>query len=125
MHKLLLALVFVGSAALGAWAYATNSPAVLTSFRMTAKGVMVTVMGANLILSIWVWLRAKPGSGDAMVSPTLMFLPAAMLVGWVPGLIWPEAERTASLVSLVMVISLLVKQVRDRRRLHATTAPRT
>ena len=80
---------------------------------------LAVLIGANLLFSSWVWWRAKPGSGDAMVLPTLVLLSAAILIGILPRLFWPsndESHIIGSITSAVILIFIAVVQVRKRRR---------
>lgn len=118
MNKLMIALVAIGGVALGAWTYVSQGP----SGGAFVFRAYAAVMAANLIFSVWLWFRAGPDSGDAMILPGHIALLAVILIGIVPRLLWPEAERlqeAASAVSLVLAVALLVKQFRDRRRLRA------
>ena len=88
----LAAVVF----ALGLWAgiVAWRAPALRTN----VPAVFAIVLGGNLILCLWAWLRAPAGSGDRVALPTVMVLSAAMLLGILPWVFWParlEGRREA------------------------------
>ena len=115
----LFALTIGAAAALGIWGglSAWQSPGVGTRI---LSGTAI-VIGANLLFSIWLWLRARPGSGDAMVLPTVVILSASMLLGMLPRLFWPAAEGlqiAGSIASILIVTVLIVIQWRQRRRLQ-------
>ena len=115
--KWLVAVAVVG-VGLGAWAgfRADGSTAVETWFQ-TGLAVFLT---CNLLFGYWVWSRAKPGSGDRMVMPTVMLMSAGMLVGILPRLFWPAAERlhiAGSIASLAVLVGTVIVQYRRRRAL--------
>jgi FtsH-binding integral membrane protein len=106
-------------AALGFWAGVAGwrSAVVMTQVR---AGLAI-LYACNLIFCLWLWYRAKPGSGDVMVLPGLVVVLAAMLVGVLPQLLWPAAEglsAAASITSALVVITMLIMQVRRRRSLR-------
>ena len=75
--------------------------------------------GFNLIFSLWLWYRAEPGSGDAMVAPTIVLLSASMLIGILPRVLWPAGEplhMAGSVVSVVVPTVLVIMQIRRRRK---------
>jgi uncharacterized membrane protein YoaK (UPF0700 family) len=118
---LLVALV---AGAIGVWAGFSfwQSDTVMTNIH---AGLAVLV-GANLLFCSWIWSRAKPGSGDAMVLPTFMFVLAAMLIGILPRLFWPSTDgihMVGSIASTVIVIVIAVMQIRKRRRLRHEAKP--
>lgn len=79
-------------------------------------------MAANLLLSLWVWWRAKPGSGDAKVAPMLILLSAAMLVGVLPRVLWPSREgvqMAGSIASAVVVVFAAIRQSLRTRKFRA------
>jgi hypothetical protein len=82
---------------------------------------LAALIGANLLFSSWVWWRATPGSGDAMVMPTVILISAAMLIGILPRLLWPSndgSHMVGSIASAVIVTFLAFVQIRKRRRLR-------
>ena len=75
--------------------------------------------GFNLIFSLWLWYRAEPGSGDAMVAPTIVLLSTSMLIGILPRVLWPAGEplhMAGSVVSVVVPTVLVIMQIRRRRK---------
>ena len=143
MKRVLGVAAAVVALALGVWggvrAWQSDSVAV------NSDAVLAIVIGGNLGLCLWVWYRARPGSGDAMVMtsqmdgllvsgmPVVALLSAAMLIGILPRLFWPAAESIhiagsiASLivttVVIVMQIRRIVIQIRRRRSLHRGARP--
>jgi FtsH-binding integral membrane protein len=110
-----LALV---AAAVGVWAGIRAWPS-----GSTVQTGLAIVIGGNLLMCLWLWYRARPGSGDAMVLPGVALLSASMLIGIVPRLFWPGAERlhiAASIASLIVTTGLLVTQIRQIRRRRET-----
>ena len=105
--------------ALGVWAgfQAWRSAAVMTN----VPAGLAIVIGANLLFSLWLWRRAQPGSGDAVVLPAVVGLSVSVLVGILPRLFWPAAEGlhiAGSVASLLLVTVLLVTQIRRRRKVR-------
>ena len=87
---------------------------------------LAILYACNLIFCLWIWYRAKPGSGDAMVLPGLVVVMAAMLVGVLPPLLWPAAEGlqvAASITSALVVITMVIVQIRRRRRNRESARP--
>jgi hypothetical protein len=116
--KKTLGMTAVVVAALGFWAgvSAYQSASFMTAIQMGSA----MLFGGNLLLCLWLWYRAEPGSGDAMVVPTLALLSASMLLGILPRLFWPTAERlhiAGSIVSVVVPAVVVIKQIRRRRKL--------
>ena len=114
----LVVLAAVAAAVLGFWGgfRAWQSAGIGTNILSGAA----ILAACNLLLAIWVWYRARPGSGDAMVLPTSVVLAASMLVGILPRLFWPAAEGlqiAGSIASIVVVTVSIVIQMRNRRRL--------
>lgn len=112
-------LVVVAVAALGFWGgvRAYHSPSLFAQFQTG----LATVIGCNLLLCVWLWFRARPGSGDSMVLPTAVLLSASLLIGILPRLFWPSAEGlhlAGSIASVIVPAGLLVIQHRRRRRLR-------
>ena len=82
---------------------------------------LVIVIGCNLLLCLWLWYRAKSGSGDAMNAPVIALLSASMLVGILPRVVWPADEGiriAASIASIIGTTAVLIIQLRRRRRLR-------
>jgi len=116
--KRILGLTAV-AAAVGVWAgvSAWQSASVMANI----QAGLAIVIGGNLLFCLWLWHRAKPGSGDAMVLPTVVLLSASMLLGILPRLFWPAAEgfQTAgSIASILVPTVLVIMQIRRRRRLR-------
>jgi hypothetical protein len=79
---------------------------------------LAIALGFNLLFCLWLWYRAPPGSGDAMVLPVVVLLSAAMLLGILPRVFWPAAEGihlAGSIAGLVTMTLVLVVQIRRRR----------
>jgi hypothetical protein len=109
----------VVAAALGFWGgvSAWHSAGVGTNILAGAA----ILIGGNLLVCAWLWRRAQPGSGDAMVLPTLVGLGAAMLLGILPRLFWPAAEAlqiAGSIANVLIVTVLTAVHIRNRRRLR-------
>jgi hypothetical protein len=84
------------------------------------------LIGGNLLFCVWLWRRAQPGSGDAMVLPSLVVLSTSMLLGILPRLFWPAAENlqiVGSIASVLGVTVMAVMQIRNRRRLRRAARP--
>lgn len=114
-----LGLLVVAAAALGLWAGVTawRSPS-LTAYVQAGLAVIV---GANLLIGLWLWYRAQPGSGDATSAPTVVLISAGLLLGILPRVIWPAAERlhhAGSIGSWVVLTVLVIMQIRRRRKLR-------
>ena len=122
--KRILRLTVVIAAVLGFWAgvQAWQSGGVGTNILAGAA----VLIGGNLLFCLWLWRRAQPGSGDAMVLPTLVVFSLAMLLGILPQLFWPAAEGlqiAALIASDIVVIALGAMQIRNRRRLRRMARP--
>ncbi len=84
------------------------------------------LIGGYLLFCLWLWRRAQPGSGDAMVLPTIVELSLAALLGILPQLFWPAAEGlqiAALIASFIVIIALGAMQIRNRRRLRRMARP--
>ena len=111
-------------AALGFWAGVNGWRSEVVMTRVQAG--LAILYACNLIFCLWIWYRAKPGSGDAMVLPGLVVVMAAMLVGALPPLLWPAAEGlhvAASITSVLVVITMVIVQIRRRRRGRQSARP--
>jgi hypothetical protein len=111
--------VMAVAAVIGVWAGVTYGRS--ASITANVETGIAILLGSNLLFCIWLWYRAQPGSGDAMVLPTLILMLAAMLLGILPRLVWPEAERLHIVVSIGSVAAqavLLIMQIRRRRHLR-------
>ena len=116
--------VAIVAAALGVWGGVRAWQSASVSGNIQAA--LAIVIGGNLILCLWVWYRARPGSGDAMVMPATVMLSAAMLVGILPRVFWPAAEGihiAGSIASLIVTTVVLIMQIR-RLRSHRRGAGR-
>jgi hypothetical protein len=106
-------------AVIGVWAgMSYGRSASVTANVETGIAILI---GSNLLFCLWLWYRAQAGSGDAMVLPTLILTLAAMLLGILPRLIWPEAERlhiAGSIWNVAVVSVILIRQIRRRRSLR-------
>ena len=116
--------VAIVAAALGVWGGVRAWQSASVSGNIQAA--LAIVIGGNLILCLWVWYRARPGSGDAMVVPVIALLSAAMLVGILPRVFWPAAEGihiAGSIASLIVTTVVLIMQIRRRRSLRRGAGP--
>ncbi len=107
-------VVAVGFAA-GAYAWFAGLP--VATFRMG----LALFLGVNLLIGLWAWARAKPGSADARLVPTTVLTTVGMLVGVVPGVLWPTSDRArvaGAVTSLIFLTGVLVMQFRRRRALR-------
>jgi len=108
--------VTIIAAALGVWGGVRAWQSASVSWNIQVA--LAIVIGGNLFFCLWVWYRARPESGDAMVVPTIALLSAAMLVGILPRVFWPAAEGihiAGSIASLVVTTVVLIMQIRRRR----------
>jgi hypothetical protein len=84
--------------------------------------LLAVFIGANLLFMIWVWFRSRPGSGDALLLPGIILLSISMLIGILPKIFWPSAERiqiAGSIASVVLTIVVTVASLwRIRTILH-------
>lgn len=116
--KLMLFVTAVAGA-VGVWAGFSGGP--FGMVRTTLDAGLAVVVGGSLIVCAWACWRAKPGSGDAMVLPTLVLLWAGLLIGILPRLFWPSADSihmVGSVTSAVIVTGIAAAQIRKRRRLR-------
>ena len=83
---------------------------------------LAIVIGSNLLLCVWLWYRARPGSGDAIFAPVIALLSASMLVGILPRVFWPADEgirlvgSIASIIATTAVVIMLLRRSRQLRR---------
>ena len=113
--KRFLAVAVVTALGIGAGFAAWPSTSVMTTVRAGAA----ILFAGNLILCLVLWARAEPGSGDAMVLPTLVLISASMLLGIVPRLLWPAASTlhiAASVASVSVLAVVAIRQIHSRRR---------
>jgi uncharacterized membrane protein YhhN len=102
---------------LGAWAGFRADASIDARFQ---TGLAV-FLACHLLFCIAVWYHTEPGSGDRLVLPTVMLTSAAMLIGILPRLFWPGAERlhiAAWIVGLGVMAVALIRQVRRRKQLR-------
>ena len=112
-----MALLVLLAAGLGVWAGFRGAHSA-SDATLILSGLALFVAG-NLIFMAWVWYRARPGSGDAMVLPGLVLLSVAMLTGLVPRLLWPghvEMQIGAAVVSAALTVVVVVMHVRRIRQ---------
>lgn len=89
---------------------------------MTRTGVytgLAVFFAANLFFTVWVWLRARPDSGDRLVLPAVILGLIPMLVGVLPIALWPNSERiqmAGSIASIILTIPVFVIGLRMIRR---------
>lgn len=105
-------VVIVLSFAGGVYGWFAGLPS--ATFRMG----LALLLGANLLIGLWAWARAKPGSGDAMVAPSTVLTTVGMLVGIAPGVLWPDSDRAriaGTAISLILLTALVVMHIRRRR----------
>ena len=110
--------------ALGVWGgfRAWQSASVMVTF----QAGLAFVIACNLLLCLWLWYRARPGSGDAMVLPSVALLSGSMLVGILPRLLWPDARglQLAGLIASVIVPTVvLIIQIRRAGRFRRNARP--
>ena len=117
MKPMLLAVLVAG--ATGLWAGFNFGRSGTVGTRIHAG--LAVLIGANILFSAWVWWRANPGSGDAMVLPSVMLISAAMLIAILPRLFWPSNDGShmiGSIAGALIVTSIAVARIRKRRRLR-------
>jgi hypothetical protein len=109
--------------ALGIWSgvRAEQSGAV-----MVIPAGLAMLIGCHFVLCLWLWYRARPGSGDAMVMPVVALVSASMLCFILPRVFWPAAKGVqiaGSIVSITVPMVLLIMQIRRRRSLRRGARP--
>ena len=85
------------------------------SVDVDAQPGLAIAIGANLVLCLWAWYRARPGSGAANFMAVLALLMAAMLLGKLPRIFWPAAEGlhvAGSIASIVVTTVVSLMQLR-------------
>jgi len=93
---------------------------------MNVEIALVIVISCNLVFTAWLWYRARSESDKLRSLPMLLVLSIAMLVGILPRVLWPEAERVkigGSIASIVLSIVAMILSVwglasAARRRHH-------
>jgi hypothetical protein len=94
--------------------------------KLNVELALVVIIGGNLLFMLWLWYRAVPGSGARPVLPAQIVLSISMLVGILPRVLWPTAERltiSGSIASVILTIVAVVVGVRRQRRLRANVRP--
>ena len=94
------------------------------SVGVDAQPGLAIVIGANLVLCLWVWYRARPGSGAARAMPVISLLMAAMLLGKLPRVFWPAAEGIHLAGSIASIIVTTVVSIMQIRRIWRWTSLR-
>ena len=109
-------------ALLGGWAgfRAWNSASTVMALQSGAA----ILLGGNLLFMTWLWRRARPDSGDALLLPGIILFAAAVLIGLVPRLLWPAREGLQISASVVSVVLAIVAVVWIRRRSRKKLASR-
>ena len=105
--------------ALGIWAGIQAHQSASLSWKIEAG--LAIVIGCNFLFCLWLWYRARPGSGDAMVVPVIALLSASMLVGILPRVFWPASEGihiAGSIASIIATTAVVIILLRRRRRLR-------
>jgi hypothetical protein len=80
---------------------------------------LAVFLGANLLVMVWLWVRARPDSGDRLVLPAVILGQIPMLVGILPKVFWPNSDRiqvAGSIASIILVIPAIVIGLRMIRR---------
>lgn len=113
MRPIVVGALVVG--AVGVWAGITSPR---TSPEAINDRVAVALFGANLLLWSWALWRAKPGTGDAIVLPTVILGFAVTLIGMLPRLFWPgrTGVHAVGLALSAAVLIALVVRLRNRSR---------
>ena len=104
-------------AAVGIWGGIQARQSASASAKIEAG--LAILIGCNLLLCLWLWYRARPGSGDAMVVPVIALLSASMLVGILPRVFWPADEGiriAGSIASVIATTAVVIMQLRLRRQ---------
>lgn len=79
--------------------------------------------GGLLLFSTWHWNRTKPDSPDRKLMSTLTMLSAALLLGAMPRVVWPDggwSRTAASILALCASTGILIWLLRERRRQRIT-----
>ena len=91
----------------------------------TLKIVAVVLVGISLLAQGWMWRQLRRDGGDTSALVPLFTVCISMLIGVLPGLIWPANEQiqiVASVVSIVLSAGAMVLSMRrilDWRRREA------
>jgi apolipoprotein N-acyltransferase len=103
--------------AVGIWGATQARQSASVSAKIEAG--LAIVIGCNLLLCCWLWYRARPGSGDAIVAPGIALLSASMLVGILPRVFWPADDGiriAGSIASMIATTTVVIMQLRRRRQ---------
>jgi hypothetical protein len=117
--KRVLGVAAVVSLGLAAGVFAWRGPATVTARIQTA---LAALLAGSFLLSLWAWHRARPGSGDAMVMPTVVLGSAANLAWILPRVLLPDNARAqiagtiVSAAGLIVAFVLVIRQRRSARR---------
>ena len=79
--------------------------------------------GVMLLFSLWHWSRAEPNTHDRRSLSTLMMVSAALLLGALPRVFWPEGgwpRAAASILALCASLGTLIWLLRARRKQRVT-----
>jgi hypothetical protein len=83
------------------------------------KLLAVILMGISLLAQGWLWRRTCRGYGDTTALVPLFVITLSMLIGILPGLLWPTNEQVqvaGSVVSIVVTITVMGTVLRRLRR---------
>jgi hypothetical protein len=119
MKRILGWVVVVAALGLAAGIWSGIQAHQAASISAKIEAGLAIVIGGNLLLGLWLWYRARSGSGDAMVAPGIVLLSAAMLVGILPRVLWPANEGVhiaGSIASIIATIAVVIIQLRLYRR---------
>ena len=79
--------------------------------------VLVVFIASNGLFIAWLWYRARPESGERTVLPMFLLLSISMLVGLLPRVLWPTAERVKIGGSIASIILTVLATIIGARRL--------
>jgi ABC-type glucose/galactose transport system permease subunit len=117
----LVSVVFVVAMALGVAAGLSVWQS--TSLMAKVDVAIAVLFGGLLLTSMWGWYHATSDSPDRKVLSTMMMVYAALLLGLMPRIVWPDGgwKRTAaSILALCASTGILIWQLRERRRRRVT-----
>ena len=75
-------------------------------------------VGANLALSVGLWIRARPDSGDRWALPPVMLVSIAMLIGILPKVVLPDAQGLQIAASIASIVLASVATIISVRRIR-------
>lgn len=84
---------------------------------------IAALFGGLLLVSMWGWYHATPDSPDRKSLSTMMMVYAALLLGAMPRIIWPDGgwpRTAASILALCATTGILIWLLRSRRRRRVT-----